>query len=139
MAEARDRLPGLKQPPNSLAESPIGIGDSIAITATEAQNEFGRVLEHAIRDEVVVITRHNVPRAVLLSVERYRDLTSIQSSVLNTLTDEFDAMLARMQTPDVHTATRRGFNATPEAMGEAAVEAAAKNAPRTSRRTRKAG
>ena len=121
-------LPGLKRPIKSTPMPPFELGgaDPVTVTATEAQNEFGRVLEHAIRDEVVVITRHNVARAVLISVERYRDLASTESTMLNTLTDEFDTMLERMQTPVVRAATQRGFNATPKAMGDAAVRLAAR-------------
>lgn len=128
MTKARDRLPGLK------GEATPGSGGStlrdgvasVTITATEAQNEFGRVLEQTTRDQVVVITRHQVPRAVLVSVERYRNLVSAESALLNTLTDEFDAMLARMQTPEVRAGTERGFRATPETMGKAARAAARK-------------
>ena len=38
----------------------------MTVTATEAQNEFGRVFDSAVRDQVVVITKHNTPRVVLL-------------------------------------------------------------------------
>lgn len=126
MTDASDRLPGLKGKPKSAAKplSTASGTDPVTVTATEAQNEFGRVFEHAIRDEVVVITRHHVARAVLLSVERYRDLVSAESTMLDTLTDEFDAMLERMQTPAVRAATQRGFNSTPKAMGEAAARLA---------------
>lgn len=98
--------------------------DVVAVSATEAQNEFGRIMEQAIGDHTVIITRHSVPKAVLLSVERYRDLASAESTVLDSLTDEFDAMLARMQTPKVRSGTQRGFRATPSAMGTAAQQAA---------------
>ncbi len=81
-------------------------------------------MEQAIRDHTVVITRHNVPKAVLLSVERYRDLASAESTALDSLTDEFDTMLARMQTPKALSGTERGFRATPAAMGKAAQLAA---------------
>ncbi|MEO7042479.1 MAG: type II toxin-antitoxin system prevent-host-death family antitoxin [Gemmatimonadaceae bacterium] len=128
MAKPNVRLPGLKSQATPASEGSL-LRDGVAcmtITATEAQNEFGRVLEQTTRDQVVVITRHNVPRAVLVSVDRYRELLSTESTILNSLTDEFDAMLARMQTPEVRAGTERGFAATPEMMGKAAQAAARK-------------
>lgn len=107
----------------SVLPSP-SVADFPTIPATEAQNEFGRVMEQAIRDQTVVITRHNVPKVVLLSVERYRELAAAESTILDTLTDEFDAMLARMQAPSVRAGIERGFSATPSTMGKAAQKAA---------------
>jgi prevent-host-death family protein len=102
------------------AEQPV----SVTVSSTEAQNEFGRVLDLAARDQVVVITRHNAPRAVLISADRFRALAGAEAVMLDTLTNEFDALLARMQTPEVRAGTERGFRTTPEQMGRAAVAAA---------------
>src|SRR5258706_15111822 len=82
-------------------------GDEVdvrSVSATEAKNEFGRVRELAIADGAVAITRHDAPRAVLLSVEEFNALAGAQTSEINMLTEEFDDLLARMQTP----AARRG-------------------------------
>lgn len=98
--------------------------DTISVTATEAQNEFGRLLDSVAQDRVVVITRHNTPRAVLMSVDRFDALAGAEAAVLDTLTDEFDALLAKMQTPEVRAATRRAFDASPDELRDAAMEAA---------------
>ena len=45
---------------------------------------------------------------------------------LNQLTAEFDAALARMQTPTSRTGMERAFNASVKALGKAAVSAARK-------------
>lgn len=126
MGTARERLPAAGGRAKSTSKSGAArrYAEPITVTATEAQNEFGRVLDQATRDQVVVITRHNVPRAVLLSAERYRELASAESTILSTLTDKFDAMLARMQTPGVRSGMERGFGATPKQMGRAAEAAA---------------
>ncbi len=134
MSRAQERLRAAKDQARSESAKSAPAGgawrggaetvEPMTVTATEAQNEFGRVLDQATRDQVVVITRHSVPRAVLLSVERYRELAGAESTILNTLTDEFDAMLARMQTPKVRSGTERGFRATPEQMGGAAQASA---------------
>jgi antitoxin Phd len=101
------------------------LGDS-RVTATEAKNEFGRVLERVIRGEKVFITRHDRPQAVLISVEDYDALASSGKSSLNTLTEEFDSLLARMQRPGQRTRMRAAFAATPKQLGAAAVKAARK-------------
>ncbi|HEV2641393.1 MAG TPA: type II toxin-antitoxin system Phd/YefM family antitoxin, partial [Candidatus Elarobacter sp.] len=97
---------------------------TITITATDAQNEFGRVLDLAARDQVVIITRHDTPRAVLISTDRFRALAGAEAVMLDSLAEEFDALLERMQTPQVRAGTARGFKTTPREMGRAAVRAA---------------
>ena len=41
-----------------------------SVAATDAKNEFGSVLEAAVQDGAVVITKHDTPKAVLVSVDR---------------------------------------------------------------------
>lgn len=96
----------------------------ITLPSTEVQNEFGRILDRASRNQDIVITRHNVARAVLISADRYRDLVGRDASVLESLRGQLDALYAGMQTPEADAAADRGFNATPQEMGRAAVEAA---------------
>ena len=98
--------------------------ETISVTATEAQNEFGRILDTVAQDNLVVITRHNTPRAVMMSIERFDELSGAEAAVLDTLTDEFDVLLAKMQTPEVRAATRRAFDASPDELRQAAMEAA---------------
>lgn len=99
-------------------------GASISVTATQAQNEFGRILDAVAQDRVVVITRHNTPRAVMMSIEKFDALTGAETAMLDTLTAEFDALLERMQTPEVRAATRRAFDASPDELRQAAMDAA---------------
>lgn len=99
---------------------------SSSVTATEAKNEFGRILERAIKGERVVITRHESPKAVLISVHDFQTLAASAQTKLDTLSTEFDALLARMQAPGARAAMDAAFNATPEDLGTAAVEAATK-------------
>lgn len=100
------------------------LAEPITVTATEAQNEFGRVFDSAVRDHVVIITRHNAPRAVLLSIDRYNALVGAGAAALDTLAGEFDALLARMQSPKAQAGMRRAFGASPQELGQAAVAAA---------------
>jgi antitoxin Phd len=97
-----------------------------SFTATEAKNEFGRVLEMVIQGGVVVITKHDAPKAVLVSMEEFSALARATESKLETLSSEFDALLARMQTPKARAGMKAAFDASPEQLGRAAVAAARK-------------
>jgi antitoxin Phd len=96
------------------------------LTATQAKNEFGRLLERVIRGEMVVITKHDAPKAVLISVDEYQALARTPESQLNSLTGEFDELLSHMQTPKARTAMKQAFAASPKQLGKAAVSAARK-------------
>jgi antitoxin Phd len=94
------------------------------IPASEAKNRFAAVLEDVSKGQEVFITKHNTPKAVVISVERFSSLSAAASSMLNTLTADFDARLARMQTPAAQIAMRDAFHASPDRLGKAAVKAA---------------
>ncbi len=105
---------------------PVNQPKRASFTATEAKNEFGQLLERAIRGEAVVITKHEAPKAVLISMDEYRALKRAPELNLDALTAEYDAMFERMQTPEAGAAMDAGFRATSEQMGKAAVAAARK-------------
>src|SRR4051794_3396970 len=98
-------------------------GSTVYMTSTEAQNAFGRVLETVARQGTVMITKHNATQAVVMSVERYEALTRAPRPDLNLLSEEFDAMVARMQTPEAHAGLLAAFRASPEELSQAAVAA----------------
>lgn len=95
-------------------------------TATEAKNEFGRVLEQAIQGATVIITKHESPKAVLISVDQFNALKQAPQLKLDTLCGDFDALLAKMQSSKARSAMEAAFNASPQQMGKAAVAAARK-------------
>ncbi len=101
---------------------------SASVTATEAKNEFGRLLERAMQGDIVVITKHDAPKAVLLSMEKFETLSRTPESRINTLSAEFDALLSRMQRSSTRDAMQAAFKASPEQLGKAAVAAARKRA-----------
>src|ERR1700720_2562218 len=88
-------------------------GESARFTATQAKNEFGRVLEMALQGGTVVITKHDAPKAILISVEGFNQLTQATERRLDTLSEEFDALLARMQNPQTRAAMKAAFAASP--------------------------
>jgi antitoxin Phd len=106
------------------AESTARGGAPVVVTSTEAQNAFGRVLDTVARDGTVMITKHGVTQAVVVSADRYEALTRTQPPSLDLLTAEFDAMLERMQAPGAEEAMLEAFRASPEELARAAVAAA---------------
>jgi antitoxin Phd len=100
------------------------IAEMPSITATELKNATADVFDQVAARRAVAITRHDKPRAVLLSVEQYEALTGQRPDWLEQLHEEYRGMLDRMQGPEQRAAALRAFNATPEELGEAAVWAA---------------
>lgn len=94
------------------------------VTATRAKNEFARVLDTALERGQVVITKHDAPKAVLVSIDKYNELAG--NRVLEELTAEFDELLASMQEPGKRRGIQRAFDASPAELGKAAVAAARK-------------
>jgi prevent-host-death family protein len=95
-----------------------------SVTASEAKSEFGRVLEMAVQGGAVVITKHDAPKAVLLSVEDFNALSRANETRLDTLSHEFDALLAQMQTAKARRGMKRAFAASGKELGKVAVAAA---------------
>jgi prevent-host-death family protein len=93
-----------------------------SFSASDAKNQFGRVLETALADGIVMITKHDAVKAVLVSVEEFRALSGAREPALDTLSREFDRLLARMQTPKSRAGMKSAFAATPKQLGQAAVE-----------------
>jgi antitoxin Phd len=99
---------------------------TVSISATNAKNEFGRILEKVIQGSAVIITRHNAPKAVLISMNEFNVLSRANRIKLNTLSGEFDALLARMQTPAARGRMQAAFSSSPKQLGRAAVAVARK-------------
>jgi antitoxin Phd len=94
------------------------------VAASEAKNQFGQVLESALRDGAVVITKHDAPKAILMSIAELEAIAA--RSRLDTLTREFDATYVRMQKPELAKAMTAAFGASPKQLGAAAVKSARK-------------
>lgn len=97
--------------------------DVPTVAATQFKNEFAAIVEQAALGGAVAITKHNAPKAVLVSYAEFEALTRANAPVLDELTDEFDDLLARIQTPESKSAVASAFDATPEQLGAAAQSA----------------
>ena len=122
MATQRSRL---RQSPVSAIRNRRG-EEPIKISATEAKNKLGEVLDSVMQGGMVLITKHETPKAVLLSMEEYGALSSATQTRLDTLNGEFDALLARMQTAKARAGMKAAFTASPKQLGKAAVSDARK-------------
>lgn len=98
--------------------------DISTVAATKVKNEFGSILEQTLQTGAVVITRHDSPKAVLLSLTEFESLVKERSRSLEGLNGEFDALLARMQTPSSRKGVETAFTASPDQLGRTAVTAA---------------
>jgi prevent-host-death family protein len=67
------------------------------VSATRAQNEFGRLLDRAISGERVVITRHGRPAAVLLSAIDYGRLIDPLPPIEGELDSDVAVRLEKLQ------------------------------------------
>ena len=93
-----------------------------SVSATEAKNNFGAVLDRALTDGGVSITKHDEVRAVILSLPQYEALVGKQQDPLATLSHEFEELVERMQSPRARAAGRALFDATPLRLGRAALK-----------------
>jgi antitoxin Phd len=98
------------------------------VTATELKQSTADVLDQVSAGKAIAITRHDKPRAVLISIEQYKELTDGQSGWLQGLQAEYFGMLDSMQAPEQKAAAQRLFEATPEELGAAAVRGAQRRA-----------
>ncbi len=94
------------------------------MTATELKNFTADVLERVTSRQAVAITRHDKPRAILLSIEQYEELTGGEGNLLAELKEQYRGMLDEMQSPEQKAGALRVFEATPEELGAAALRGA---------------
>lgn len=99
-----------------------------SVSATQLVAGIQKVGRTVAAHGAVLITKHDQPAFVLMSVERYRELQRAAEPDLGALGGEFDAMLARMQ--DQGEALADAFAMGPDALGQAAVKAARPGRPR---------
>lgn len=103
------------------------LGDWVELSrvpATECKNAFGQVMDLVAGRGAVAITRHDTPKAVLLSLDEFQALVEGREPSLEALSAELDGLLAGMQRREARAARAAAFAAAPEAVGRAAVKAA---------------
>lgn len=96
-------------------------GPALTVTATEAKTRFGPLLETAIAGGSIVITKHDTPKAVLLSITEFEALGGSRPPDLRALRDEFDDLLTRLQTRGSRKALKAAFDSPAKDLGSLAV------------------
>ena len=99
--------------------------DLSTVAASRFKNEFGSIFEKATHGGAVAITKHDTPRAVLISYEEFKALVRARSPALEDLNSQFDRLLARMQTPAAKKGAAAAFDSSPEELGRTALRGAA--------------
>ena len=82
------------------------------VAASQAKNSFGELLDRVATAGAVAITRHDTPKAVLLSLEEFESLSSTRAETLEALSAKFEGLLERLQTPAARNGLEAAFNAT---------------------------
>lgn len=100
--------------------------DLPTVAASRFKNEFGAIFEQAALGGAVAITKHDAPKAVLLSYAEFESLVKSRTPALDDLSAQFDGLLARMQSPRARKGMAAAFDASPARLGRAAVKAAAR-------------
>jgi antitoxin Phd len=98
----------------------------VTMNATDAKNQMGQVLETVMQGGVVLITKHETPKAAVIPIEEYERFARAREANLDRLSGEFDALLERMQTPQARRGMQAAFDASPEQLAKAAVRFARK-------------
>lgn len=98
------------------------IADLSEVTASVLKNKFSEVARLAAGGPLAV-SRHNRREFVILTAGQYAELRQSRRAPLESLTAEFDQLVAKMNTPKAKRATAALFSASPKALGKAAVNA----------------
>ena len=114
-----------------------------SVPAARLKNEPATVIDRVVVGAAVAITRHDKPRAVLVSYEDFQQLAAAREASLGALSAEFDRLLDGMQAAGARKGVSAAFESVPGAIGRSAVSAAQPKprvaARRVARRARKAG
>lgn len=105
-----------------------------SFSATKLASGMQAVTSTVMARGAVVITRHERPAMVLMSVERYLQMEQASEPDLDALTHRFDEMFAHMQGETAAQAMADAFAMDSSALGEAAVAAVAVTSARDATR-----
>jgi prevent-host-death family protein len=98
----------------------------VRMNATKVKNQLGQVLDKVMQGEIVLITRHESPKAAVIPMAEFEKLSRTAGERLTALSHKYDAMLARMQTPAARKKLKSAFDASPKQIAQAALALAQK-------------
>lgn len=94
-----------------------------SVSASKMVGAMQQVTNTVMTHGAVVVTRHDQPSMVLLSVDRYLELEQAAAPNLDALTQRFDDLYAAMQGDVAARAMEDAFALSPAHLGQAAVHA----------------
>lgn len=106
-------------------DRPRHFDDLPTVSTTELVGSIQKVTGVVLSEGAVLVTRHDTPAMVLVSVDRYLQLTRAEQPDLSALSRRLDELVARMQGPEAERNMADAFTMTPAELGEAARHAAA--------------
>jgi len=95
-----------------------------SFTRTALAGEIQRVSKAVQAQGEVLITSHNKPEMVLMTVERYIELQQAGRPSLDALSQEFDHLVARMQACSTPVGAASAFAMEGTELGQIALQAA---------------
>jgi PHD/YefM family antitoxin component YafN of YafNO toxin-antitoxin module len=95
-----------------------------SVSATKLVAGMQKVSSAVMAHGAVVVTRHDEPTMVLMSIDRYLKLEQAAEPNLDALTRRFDDMFSKMQQPQAAQQMADAFAMTPDELADAAVNAA---------------
>jgi antitoxin Phd len=98
--------------------------DADSFTITEFKQRAREVIDLVEDGKAVAILRHKKADAVLISAGDYVEFMKLRRERLNFLTQRYDDMVARMQTPEALAGVDALFSASSDELGSAAIAAA---------------
>ena len=111
----------------------LTLADRLAGLATEPATSikslgWKKILAKVLVKGRLVVTNHNTPEAVVLSIKEFTTLLdrAAQNDPLVTLKRQFEDRLAVLRTPQAGQRLQAAFTATPEQIAEAADQAQSK-------------
>lgn len=102
----------------------------VRMGVSKVKSRIGEALGRVMHGQFVVITKHGSPKAAIISIAEFEKLTQPnepQPDLLGGLSQEYDAMLARMQTPEARRQMKAAFDASPNELAQAALRFACKH------------
>ena len=110
---------------SELVPTPSDPGAKImSFTRTALAGEIQKVSKAVQAQGEVVITSHNKPEMVLMTVERYAELQEASRPSLDGLSLEFDQLIAQMQTVKAPAGAAAAFSMNGTELGQIALAAA---------------
>ena len=94
------------------------------VAATRLVEGMQKVTSTVMAHGAVVVTRHEQPSMVLMSVDRYVQLRQAAEPDLDGLARQFDELFGRMQGTEAAQRMAEAFEMSPAQLGEVAVRAA---------------